>query len=134
MPFLDLIQDGPALVLQIAQATAGGLGDLLSDGIAEDDPSFVRGWDRVLELRVVLQICADLALALLLSSAIAFHPRRHGSALSTEEVEYPKTVLLYAVVGTMDGHLTGCWVDGFVEGEDQVRVSGHAGGVISWRR
>ncbi|MAQ93050.1 hypothetical protein B1759_01580 [Rubrivirga sp. SAORIC476] len=101
MPFLDLIQDGPALVLQIAQATAGGLGDLLSDGIAEDDPSFVRGWDRVLELRVVLQICADLALALLLSSAIAFHPRRHGSALSTEEVEYPKTVLLYAVVGTM---------------------------------
>lgn len=101
MLLLEWIQSGLVLALQLVQADPPSIGEMMADGMSEDDASFVRGWDRVMEFRVVLQICADLALALGLSSTIAFHPRRRDSALSTDEVEYPKTVLLYAVVGTM---------------------------------
>ncbi len=101
MSFPELFEIIVTLTLQSVQTAPPEIGDLLSNSMPEDDPSFVRGWDRLLEVRVVLQICADLALALALSSTIAFHPRRRGGALSAEQIEYPKTVLLYTVVGTM---------------------------------
>ena len=101
MAFHELIETMLGLVLQFAQTVPLEIGDLLSNSMTEDDPTFVRGWDRLLEVRVILQICADLALALALASTIAFHPRRRGDALSAEQIEYPKTVLLYTVVGTM---------------------------------
>ena len=101
MPLPELLQAVVVLALQTAESAAGEVGELLSDGLSEDDPTFIRGWERVTEWRGVLQTCADIALAVALTSTIAFHPRRHGSAVSIDEVEYPKTVLLYAVVGTM---------------------------------
>ena len=101
MVFPELIESLLAFTLHSVQHAPPEIAQMLSDSMAEDDPTFVRGWDRLLEMRLVLQICADLALALALASTIAFHPRRRGGALSAEQIEYPKTVLLYTVVGTM---------------------------------
>ncbi len=101
MSLPELFEIALTFSLQFVQTAPPDIGDLLSNSMPEDDATFVRGWDRLLEVRVVLQICADLALALALASTIAFHPRRRAAALSAEQIEYPKTVLLYTVVGTM---------------------------------
>lgn len=84
-----------------AAQVAEQIGELLGGGVAEDDPSFVRGWDQFADGALLLRVLVDVGLAVLLASTIAFHPRRHGRAVSLSEVQYPKTVLLYAVVGAI---------------------------------
>lgn len=85
----------------VVQSAADQLGQVLGGSLAEDDSTYVRGWLRFGEATLLLQVALDVGLAVALASTIAFHPRRHGRAVNLEEVEYPKTVLLYAVVGAI---------------------------------
>jgi hypothetical protein len=98
LTIVDLVLDS---ALPALQAAGDPLSTLLDGGIAEDDSTFVRGWRRFADGAFFLRVTMDLALALAMASTIAFHPRRHGRAIDVDEVEYPKTVLLYAVVGTI---------------------------------
>jgi hypothetical protein len=95
------VETAVTVVATLAQETPGEVGRLLGGSLAEDDSLFVRGLLRFGEGGLLLRLALDIGLALALASTIAFHPRRHGRAVNLDEVEYPKTVLLYAVVGTI---------------------------------
>lgn len=87
--------------ISVAQQAADPLTELMRSQMVEDDALLDRSWDSVIEARLLLRVLIDVGVALLLAASIAFHPRRHGRAVDIDEVQYPKTVLLYAVVGTI---------------------------------
>jgi hypothetical protein len=96
MPLSETI-DLAVAVTQVADPILEALGG----GLAQGDTTLVRGWGQFTDGALLLRVVIDVGLALILASAIAFHPRRHGRAVSLAEVQHPKTVLLYAVVGAI---------------------------------
>ncbi|MDX1578767.1 MAG: hypothetical protein R3266_09785, partial [Gemmatimonadota bacterium] len=59
---------------------------------------FIEAWAGFAEWRVLLRVCGSRATAIALAAALAFHPRTvRGPTVA--EIEAPKTLILYAVIG-----------------------------------
>jgi hypothetical protein len=68
-----------------------GLGDL------------VRPWRGFTDLWLMADMAVVLAVAVLLGAVIAYHPASRSKASSLEELEQPKTFMMYAMVGAVIG-------------------------------
>jgi hypothetical protein len=60
-----------------------------------------RGWDGFLDGWRMLDMLVVLSLAAGLGAAIAYHPRTRQKASTIEELEQPKTFIMYALVGAV---------------------------------
>jgi hypothetical protein len=69
----------------------GGLGDL------------GRAWQGFTDVWLMADMALLLLLAVLLGAAIAYHPTSRGKASTLEELEQPKTFIMYAMVGAVIG-------------------------------
>ena len=54
-----------------------------------------------LNLLVILEVLLALVTSTVLAAAIAYHPRTFGNASSLEEIDRPKTLIQYGVVGSV---------------------------------
>ena len=63
--------------------------------------SSVTGWQALTDVSFLLQMAGMLAAAILLAAAIAYHPVTRKRASTLEEIEQPKTFLVYAMVGAI---------------------------------
>jgi hypothetical protein len=74
--------------------------DLLADPLAPLREQAV-GWSAFLDLDFIGQMAIVLALAIALAALLAFHPTLRGKASTREEIEQPKTFLMYSMVGAL---------------------------------
>ena len=66
-----------------------------------DFPSIVDGLRAFTDFDQVGQVAIGIAIAIALAATIAYHPSRSGRVTDAADVEYPKTILLFAVVGAV---------------------------------
>ena len=99
-----------AFAAPVAMAQAANESTLFSPMTGDEgrdvyDPvnEFVGGWEDVLDWKKVAVFAGSLLLAVGLAATIAFHPLTFGRASSPEELEAPKTYLVYALVGAVCG-------------------------------
>ena len=59
------------------------------------------GWSGFLELEFIAEMAMVLGLAVVLAAAIAYHPILRRRATTLEELEQPKTFILYAMIGAL---------------------------------
>jgi hypothetical protein len=62
-----------------------------------------RGWEGFTDLWLMADMAMVLLLAVLLGAVIAYHPLTRSKAASLEELEQPKTFIMYAMVGAVIG-------------------------------
>src|SRR3954452_3105070 len=62
-----------------------------------------RGWEGLTELWLIADMAMVLLLAVLLGAVIAYHPTSRRKAATLEELEQPKTFIMYAMVGAVIG-------------------------------
>lgn len=62
-----------------------------------------RAWQGFTDVSLMVDIALLLLLAVLLGAAIAYHPTARSKASSLEELEQPKTFIMYAMVGAVIG-------------------------------
>ena len=62
-----------------------------------------RGWEGFTDAWLMADIAIMLMLAVLLGAVIAYHPTARRKATSLEELEQPKTFIMYAMVGAVIG-------------------------------
>ena len=67
----------------------------------EGPPEFLEAWKGFANWGFLLKLLAILLLAGLLGALIAYHPKSYGKAASLDELEQPKTFIMYAVVGAV---------------------------------
>jgi hypothetical protein len=97
---------GAFAVLAIAApAWAQGGHDVLtsaaSPGSGAGPLDLLRGWDGLLEGWKALDMIGVFLLAAALGAVIAYHPRTRQKASTVEELEQPKTFIMYALVGAV---------------------------------
>ena len=63
--------------------------------------TFLEGWKRFKEWRFLLDTAGGVVLATVLSAAIAYHPKSYGKASKLDEIDQPKTFLMYAMVAAI---------------------------------
>jgi hypothetical protein len=63
----------------------------------------VRPWRGFTDLWLMADMAMVLGLAVLLGAVIAYHPSSRGKASSLDELEQPKTFIMYAMVGAVIG-------------------------------
>jgi hypothetical protein len=63
----------------------------------------LRGWEGFTDLWLMADMAMVLLLAVLLGAVIAYHPLTRSKAASLEELEQPKTFIMYAMVGAVIG-------------------------------
>jgi hypothetical protein len=73
--------------------------DVLADPLHLGDPPV--GWSAFTDLDFIGQMAIVLALAIALAALIAFHPTLRGRASTLEEIEQPKTFIMYSMVGAL---------------------------------
>ena len=61
--------------------------------------------DQFLDLRLIIMTLVVLAVAVLLGSTLAYHPSLRRKIASRADLEQPKTMILYALVGALVGHI-----------------------------
>ncbi len=61
----------------------------------------MRGWDGFSDVWLMLDMALVFVVAVILSAVIAYHPLTRRKASSIEELEQPKTFIMYAMVGAM---------------------------------
>ena len=90
------------LVLTLQQSAEGALNTVFQA------PTALQGWGRFLEAwfgfsdwRLLIRLTLSMSVAVLLASAMAFHPRTYGRARTVAELEHPAPLLLYAVIGAV---------------------------------
>jgi hypothetical protein len=66
---------------------------------------FQTGWLAFAEWRFLLQLVVELVLAAFLSALIAWHPKSYGKASTLDELEQPKTFIMYAVVAAVTANI-----------------------------
>lgn len=59
------------------------------------------GWDAFTDLELIGDVALVLAIAVALAAAIAYHPLIRRKAATLEEIEEPKTLILYSMVGAV---------------------------------
>ncbi len=59
------------------------------------------GWAAFTDIVFLAQMAVVLLIAILLSAVIAYHPLTRSKASSLEEIEQPKTFMMYAMVGAL---------------------------------
>jgi uncharacterized membrane protein YhiD involved in acid resistance len=64
-------------------------------------PGLKEALEQLIDHRTLPEILAGLVLAAVLAVVIAYHPKSYGKTASLEEVEQPKTFIMYAVVGAL---------------------------------
>jgi hypothetical protein len=78
-------------------------GPATSDGRRPGPGEMVRGWEGFTDLWLMANMAVVLLLAVLLGAVIAYHPLTRRKAASLEELEQPKTFIMYAMVGAVIG-------------------------------
>jgi hypothetical protein len=63
----------------------------------------LRGWEGFTDFWLMADMGVVLLLAALLGAVIAYHPTARSKAASLEELEQPKTFIMYAMVGAVIG-------------------------------
>ncbi len=105
------VTDGLPPVEAQAEAAANPLPVVQAQAVAGGSPDEVKWEDvvaplsKLLDAPRVLQLLVALGLAALLAAVIAYHPWSYGKARSLEELESPKTYIMYAVVGAIAGRI-----------------------------
>ena len=64
-------------------------------------PEPALGWAAFLDYGFIGQMLVVLGMAIALSASIAYHPSLRGKATTLEELEQPKTFIMYAMVGAL---------------------------------
>jgi hypothetical protein len=72
---------------------------VLDQGLAALDTGI--GWQAFTDLERIVQMLMVLAVAVVLAAAIAFHPTIRAKASTLEQIEQPKTFMMYAMVGAL---------------------------------
>lgn len=88
----------------LAQAPIPGGGNVLKFNL-----DFTKALEAFKDWEGLLQTLCMALLSVLLAWLIAKHPRVYGKAATLDEVEQPKTFLMYALVGTVVGRI--CSID-----------------------
>ncbi len=73
---------------------------LTPDGLAALDEAGV-GWAAFADLRLLAQMLVVLLIAVALAAVIAYHPTTRAKASTLEQLEQPKTFMMYAMVGAL---------------------------------
>jgi hypothetical protein len=63
----------------------------------------LRGWEGLTDVWLMADMAMVLVLAVLLGAVIAYHPASRRKAATLEELEQPKTFIMYAMVGAVIG-------------------------------
>lgn len=71
-----------------------------TDAAATVDTAAI-GWKALRDVEFLLNTSLMLTTAVLLAAAIAYHPVTRGRASTLEEIEQPKTFIIYAMVGAI---------------------------------
>jgi hypothetical protein len=69
------------------------------------------GLEAFKNLDFVLDVFVALVISTLLGSAIAYHPRTFGKATGLEEIDQPKILVMYAVVGSVVAEVVRAYTD-----------------------
>lgn len=69
--------------------------------VQSEFPSIAEGLRAFTDYAQVGQVALGIAIAIALAATIAYHPRRAGRVKGEGDVEYPKTIVLFAVVGAV---------------------------------
>lgn len=77
--------------------------DSLPDGLVPGSTAGVHGggWEAFGDLELMGELAMVLLLALALSAAMAYHPSARSKASTLEELEQPKTFMMYSMVGAV---------------------------------
>lgn len=59
------------------------------------------GWQAFLDLGFITSVLLILAVAVVLAAVIAYHPTTRAKASTIEEIEQPKTFIMYSLVGAI---------------------------------
>jgi len=84
-------------------------GDHVDQGGDIGWPDVLRGFRDFGNAALVAQILLAFLLAVLLGACIAYHPRVYGKARSLDDVEQPKILLMYAMVGSLVAEIVSVW-------------------------
>ncbi|MEN8375029.1 MAG: MgtC/SapB family protein [Gemmatimonadota bacterium] len=85
----------------MSAGAAQGLDAMFGGGSPQDFPTIEQGLSAFRDAGQIAYLALGIALAILLSSVIAFHPRRRGRVRDDADLEYPRTIILFAVVGAI---------------------------------
>jgi hypothetical protein len=75
----------------------------VSDLLLQEPVSLGEGWQGFTDVGFLANALLTLTLAAILSAAIAYHPKHGQTADTLEEIEAPKTFIMYAVIGALIG-------------------------------
>lgn len=73
--------------------------DVLADSLRQQELAV--GWLAFLDLEFIGQMAIVMALAIALAALLAFHPVLRGKASTLEEIEQPKTFIMYSMIGAL---------------------------------
>jgi len=73
------------------------------DILLQEPVSLGEGWHGFTDVRFLLNALLTLSLAAFLGAAIAYHPRHGQTADTLEEIEAPKTFIMFSVIGAIIG-------------------------------
>lgn len=59
------------------------------------------GWQAFTDLEFIAQMLLVLVIAVVLAAIIAYHPTTRGKASTLEQIEQPKTFIMYSLIGAL---------------------------------
>lgn len=91
------------LVISLLSIASPVWAQQMPDVFAQEPGSLGEGWRGFTDIGFLVNAVLTLALAAALGTSIAYHPKHMQTADTLEEIEAPKTHIMYAVVGAIIG-------------------------------
>jgi len=91
------------LTLCAAIAASPAWGQQMPEMFLQEPGSLGEGWQGFADVRFLANALLTLTLATILGAAIAYHPKHGQTADTLEEIEAPKTYIMYSVIGAIIG-------------------------------
>ena len=91
------------LVLSVVLVASPAWSQQTTDFLLQDPGLLGEGWQGFTDVGFLANALLTLTLAAILGAAIAYHPKHGQTADTLEEIEAPKTYIMYSVVGAIIG-------------------------------
>lgn len=91
------------LVIGLVSIASPAWGQQMADFLSQEPGSLGEGWRGFSDIAFLVNAVLTLTLASILGTIIAYHPKHALTADTLEEIEAPKTHIMYAVIGAIIG-------------------------------
>ena len=92
-----------ALAISVVLVASPAGSQQVPDFLLQEPGSLGEGWRGFADVGFLANALLTLMLAAILGAAIAYHPKHGQTADTLEEIEAPKTYIMYAVIGAIIG-------------------------------